>query len=128
MDRRGEPPDPSCVRLSKGAFLAVAVATTMSSAPPAWVAQARAAVTHAQATVADALAGPQFGETAFALESYHRIAGTYDGSSVVARGVVLRWATDRAYCVDGVTQGGVAEYLLGPGGHVVPGYCPSAAV
>lgn len=108
--------------------MAVAVATTMSSAPPAWIAQARTAVTHAQATVADALAGPQFGETVFALEGYRRLAGTYDGSSIVARGVVLRWATDRAYCVEGVTQGGVAEYLLGPGGHVTTGYCPSAAV
>jgi hypothetical protein len=100
----------------------------MSSAPPAWVTKARAAVTHAQASVADALAGPQFGETVFALEGYHRLAGTYDGSSIVGRGVVLRWTTDRAYCIDGVTQRGVAEYLLGPGGHVVPGYCPTAAV
>jgi hypothetical protein len=91
------------------------------------VRQARTAVAHAQASVADVFAGPQFGETAFALEGYHRLSGTYDGSSIEGRGIVLRWATDRAYCIEGVTQGGVAEYLLGPGGHVARGYCPYAS-
>jgi hypothetical protein len=128
MDRRAELPDPSLVRLSRGAFLAVAVATTLSSVPPSMVQRARTAVTRAQASVADVFAGPQFAETAFALESYHRLSGTYDGSSIEGRGIAVRWATDRAYCIEGVTQGGVAEYLLGPGGRVVHGYCPYASL
>jgi hypothetical protein len=82
-------------------------------------------VTHAQTVIADAIDGPQFSDAAFSLDRYHMLSGTYDGSGVEGRRITIRWATDRAYCIDGVSQGGAAEYLLGPNGRVAPGSCPS---
>jgi hypothetical protein len=87
----------------------------------------QASVTRAQKAVADAIAGPQFSDAAFSLERYRTIAGTYDGANVMGRRITMRWATDNAYCIDGVSESGAAEYLLGPRGRLSPGSCPYAA-
>ena len=83
-------------------------------------------VTRAQNAVADAIAGPQFTDAAFSLERYRMISGTYDGADVMGRRITVRWATDKAYCVEGVSESGATEYLLGPHGHLIPGFCPYA--
>ena len=86
----------------------------------------QASVTRAQNAVQDAVAGPQFTDAAFSLERYHMVAGTYDGADVMGRRITIRWTTDNAYCVEGVSTSGAAEYLLGPSGNLVPGFCPYA--
>jgi hypothetical protein len=111
----------------KAACLAVATAATVLSVHGASLGHAQRFVIHAQNAVADAIAGPQFSDAAFALERYRALSGTYDGAGVEGRRITVRWATDRTYCVEGVSQSGAVEYLLGPHGHVAPGRCPYAA-
>jgi hypothetical protein len=81
-------------------------------------------LTNVQNAVADAIIGPQFGDVAMSMERYHDLAGTYDGADLSGRGIVVRWATDAHYCVDGVSESGTVEHLLGPYARVEPGSCP----
>lgn len=127
MARRAHGPDPSLVRTRKATRLAVAAAATALYVHGAPLGHTQRFVTHARNVIADAIAGPQFGDAAFAIERYHELSGTYDGAGVEGRRITVRWATDKTYCIDGVSQGGAAEYLLGPNGHVTPGRCPYAA-
>jgi hypothetical protein len=124
MYGRQQPPDPSFVRPGKAACLAVATAAIAFHVHGASLGHAQKLVDQARNTVADAIAGPQFNDAAFALERYHTLAGTYDGADVEGRRIVVRWATDRTYCIEGVSQSGAVEYVLGPHGHIAPGTCP----
>ena len=112
------------MRPGRTACLAVASVATAFSASGASLGHAQRYVTHAQNAIADAIAGPQFSDAAFALERYHELSGTYDGAGVEGRRITVRWATDKTYCIDGVSQSGAAEYLLGPNGHIAFGHCP----
>ena len=82
---------------------------------------------HARDSVADMIAGPQFGDAAFSLERYRDLSGTYDGAGVEGRRITVVWATDRFYCIEGVSQNGALQYLLGPHGRVAAGRCPVAS-
>jgi len=115
------------IRPGRTAFLAVASVATAFSTSGASLGHAQLLLTQAQNAIADAIAGPQFSDAAFALERYHELSGTYDGAGVEGRRITVRWATDKTYCIDGVSQSGAAEYLLGPNGYVAPGRCPYAA-
>jgi hypothetical protein len=108
----------------KAACLAVAAAATALYVQGASLGHAQRYVTHAQTSIADLIAGPQFAEAAFSLERYHQLSGTYDDAGFEGRRVAVLWATDKTYCVEGVSQSGAVEYLLGPHGHVAPGRCP----
>ena len=115
------------MRPGKAARLAVAAAATAFYVHGAPLGHAQRFVTHAQNAVADAIAGPQFSDAAFSIERYHELSGTYDGAGIEGRRITVRWATDKTYCIEGVSHGGVAEYLLGPNGNVAAGHCPYAA-
>ena len=117
----------SLVGSAKTALLAAASVASALSASPVLLARAELFVSHAQTAIADAIAGPQFTDAAFSLDQYHTLAGTYDGAAVNGRRITVRWANDRTYCIEGVSQGGAAEHLLGPNGHVAPGRCPYVA-
>jgi hypothetical protein len=124
MGRTAQASDPFLVLPGKAACLAVAAAATVFYVHGASLGHAQRYVTHAQNSIADLIAGPQFGDAAFSLERYHQLAGTYDGAGFEGRRVTVLWATDRTYCVEGVSQSGAVEYLLGPQGHVASGRCP----
>jgi hypothetical protein len=84
-------------------------------------------ITEARTAIADAVAGPQFSDAAYSLEQYRNLSGTYQGAAVMGRQITVRWATDKMYCVEGVSTSGAVEYLLGPNGHVALGSCPYVA-
>src|SRR3954453_2307681 len=104
MHRRHQPPDVPRVRPGKAACLAVASAATAFYVHGASLGHAQKLVDQTRNTIADAIAGPQFNDAAFTLERYHMLSGTYDGAEVEGRRIAVRWATDRAYCIEGVTQ------------------------
>jgi len=113
------------LRPAKTVCLAIASVVTILSTSGAPLGQAQLLVRQTQIAISDAIDGPQFSDAAFSLEQYHTLSGTYDGAAVEGRRITVRWATDRTYCIDGVSQGGAAEYLLGPNGQVEPGRCPA---
>jgi hypothetical protein len=82
-------------------------------------------VTRTQAAVSDAIVGPDFGGTSVALGRYHDLSGTYDGASVGAHSMALKWGNDRSYCIEGVSQTHGTQHLLGPNGLVAAGPCPA---
>jgi hypothetical protein len=112
------------VRPGKAACLAVAFAATAASAHGASLGPAQTFVDRTRNPIADAIAGPQFSDAAFALERYHMLSGTYDGAGIEGRRIAVRWATDRAYCIEGVSQSGAVRYVVGPHGSISPGTCP----
>jgi hypothetical protein len=114
------------MRPGKTVCLAIASVVTAYSASGGTFTGAHSLVSNAQTAVADAIAGPQFTDAAFSLDRYHMLSGTYDGAAVEGRRITVRWATATSYCIEGVSQGGVPQYLLGPHGHVAPGGCPVA--
>jgi hypothetical protein len=112
------------MRPGKAACLAVASAATAFYVHGASLGHAQKFVDSTRNTIADAIAGPQFDDAAVALERYHMLSGTYDGAGIQGRRISLRWGTDRAYCIEGVSQSGAVQYLLGPHGRTAPGTCP----
>jgi hypothetical protein len=110
----------------KTVCLAIASVITAYSASGGTFSRAQLVVSHAQNAVADAIAGPQFTDAAFSLDRYHTLSGTYDGAAVEGRLITVRWATATSYCIEGVSEAGSAQYLLGPYGHVASGNCPIA--
>jgi hypothetical protein len=117
----------SVIGPAKTACLALASVAAALSASPVLLARAQLFVSHTRTAIADAIAGPQFTDAAFSLDQYHSLAGTYDGAAVDGRRITVRWATGKAYCIEGVSQGGAIEHLLGPNGQVAPGRCPYVA-
>jgi hypothetical protein len=112
------------VRPGKAACLAVVSATVLYVQGASSLYHPQRFVTSTQNSIADMIAGPQFSDAAFSFARYHDLAGTYVDAGVEGRRISVLWATDRAYCVEGVSQSGLVEYLLGPHGHVMPGHCP----
>jgi hypothetical protein len=109
----------------KAACLAVATAATVFGVQgTSFGRHVSRSVVHVQNAVADAIDGPQFGDAAMTLERYHQLSGTYDGADVSGRGIVVKWASDAHFCVEGRKQSGDVEHLLGPYAPVVPGPCP----
>jgi hypothetical protein len=110
---------------SKTAFLAVAIAAALyvHGSP---LGHAQRFVTQTQNSIASAIAGPQFSDAAMSLELYRQAAGTYAGAGIEGRRITVRWATDSAYCVEGVRQSGAVDHLVGPHGRLAPGQCPYA--
>jgi hypothetical protein len=111
----------------KTACLAVASVVVAFSSGGAPLDQANQLFAQAQTAVADAIAGPQFSDAVFSLERYHTLSGTYDGAGVAGRGIAVRWANARMYCIEGVSQNGSVKFLLGPNGRVTSGRCPYAS-
>lgn len=107
----------------RAAYLAVTSAALFLGASGAPSGLGRT-VTRVQNALAETFAGPQFSDAAVAMERFHQLSGTYDGADFSGRRISVRWATGTQFCIDGVSQSGVAEYLLGPGGSVAPGACP----
>jgi len=106
------------------ASLVITIGMTASPAATAQLRSAHVLVRHAQFTVEDLIAGPDYGSAAVALERYHAIAGTYAGAEIAERSMTLAWGTEVAYCVEGVGASGDVSHLVGPDGHVSSGHCP----
>jgi hypothetical protein len=82
------------------------------------------AVAHAQAIVQDTLDGPRYGDAKLTLERWRDLSGSYAGADVTGGHLTLRWATDFAYCVEGVSAARGLEHLVGPTGKRERGACP----
>jgi hypothetical protein len=108
----------------KAAALVVATAATALYVHGTGHGAARHFVTQAQSAVSDAIVGPKFGDAAAGLRRYHDLSGTYDGADVGGRSMVVRWASDNGYCIEGTSKRAGLQHLIGPSGRVVPGACP----
>ncbi len=82
------------------------------------------AVAHAQGVVADALDGPRFDDAAISLTRWRELSGSYDGADISGGHVVLRWANESWYCIEGTSARHGLQHLLGPGGSRRAGPCP----
>jgi hypothetical protein len=108
----------------KAAALAVVAAATALYLHGTGLGEAGQFVTQTQNTVSDVMIGPKFGDAAIGLQRYHDLSGTFDGASVGGRSMELKWGSDAAYCIEGVSKANGMQHLLGPGGVVAPGPCP----
>ena len=87
----------------RAAYLAVTSAALFLGAQGAPSGHLGRTMTRVQNALAEAIAGPQFGDAAVAMERFHQLSGTYDGADVSGRRIAVRWATDTRFCIDGVS-------------------------
>jgi len=127
MERERRAPDTSLVIAGRATYLAVVSSALFFGAAGASFGPIGRTVTHVQNTVADAIAGPQLGDAALAMERFHQLAGTYDGAAISGPRMTIRWATGTRFCIDGVRQSGAVEHMIGPNARVEPGPCPVVA-